>query len=271
MIDIHRIAISNIAWSADQDKTIYQLLKLKGISLIEIAPTRFWARPDQIQNEEVLDKLSELKQFGLSPIAMQSLLYGRDDLSIFDGPESKAITMAYLKRMVDIARLMGITSLIFGSPKNKLRGNLSHEEAMKLAVNFFEELCDYCKNIYFCIEPTSSIYGADFILNYDSAIDLISRVQSPQLKLNLDLGAVKLETQELSAVVERVLPFTQHIHISEPRLLPIEFNPGLHEQFARLIQNSNYRGPMSIEMKGGLSNDEIEKIIDFIIDTYVKK
>jgi len=36
------LAISNIAWSADQDKDVYELMKKYGFSGLEIAPTRIF-------------------------------------------------------------------------------------------------------------------------------------------------------------------------------------------------------------------------------------
>jgi len=39
------LSVSNIAWSAEEDESVYSLLRELGVSRLEIAPTRLWSSP----------------------------------------------------------------------------------------------------------------------------------------------------------------------------------------------------------------------------------
>ena len=92
-----RLSISNIAWSADEDRQIYGLMRQNDYSGLEIAPTRFFpdAPYDRLTDMSLL--AGELREkYGLSVCSMQSILYGKDQ-NLFD-EEGSAELIAYLNR-----------------------------------------------------------------------------------------------------------------------------------------------------------------------------
>ena len=103
-----RLSISNIAWSADEDRQIYGLMRQNGYSGLEIAPTRFFpdAPYDRLTDMSLL--AGELREkYGLSVCSMQSILYGKDQ-NLFDEEETYELICTY--NIQDISKPNNILS-----------------------------------------------------------------------------------------------------------------------------------------------------------------
>ena len=69
-----KLAISNIAWNAEQDKDMYAKLQQYGFDGLEIAPTRIFPDKPYEHNEEAADFAEQLKKnYGLSIPSMHSV------------------------------------------------------------------------------------------------------------------------------------------------------------------------------------------------------
>src|SRR5574344_150229 len=167
-----KLSISNIAWEVNEDKEIFELIQKYGFKGIELAPPKLFKDLSNVSNSEINDYLEYIKPYNFKFPAMQSLLFGKPELKIFD--DSRNVTLKYLKKIIDLAQKLDVKVLVFGSPKNRFIGDIQKEEARKIAIDFFKELGDYAysKDRYCCIEPNAKEYGCDFITNTDEAIEL---------------------------------------------------------------------------------------------------
>lgn len=259
-------AISNIAWENSEEKEVFQLLKKYDFSYLELAPTKIFQNLLNVDNKSIEKYLKYIKQNSLNLVAMQALLFGQNELKIFD--ESRSETLKYLKNVIDLAQNLGSKILVFGSPKNRLIGDLSKKEAYKIAVDFFSELGDYAKQkeLYFCIEPNTKAYGCDFITNTKEAIELIKDVSCEGFKLHIDSAVMTMNEENIEKNLEEAFPFMEHFHISEAYLEPVK-NFKLHEKFYKVLKALNYQKAVSIEMKQtSLSN--IEQSLKIIQEIY---
>jgi D-psicose/D-tagatose/L-ribulose 3-epimerase len=124
-----RLAVSNIAWDVADDAAIAAMLVDERVGGIEIAPTKWRERPLEASATEVAEYRLLWEDRGLPIVAMQSLLFGQPELQLFGDNAQRSAMLEYLKRMVDLGAALGARSLVFGSPKNRLRGALGDEEA----------------------------------------------------------------------------------------------------------------------------------------------
>ena len=90
----------------------------------------------------------------------------------------------------------------------------------------------------------------------EEAIQIIRKINHPALKLNLDIGTVLANGESLDWI-RRDSDLINHVHISEPNLLPIKKRAG-HNALIRQLQKSSYRKYVSIEMKANA------KIVDVV-------
>ncbi len=96
------------------------------------------------------------------------------------------------------------------------------------------------------MEANPPIYNTNFINDTISAIKLIEQVGSDGFKLNLDLGTVIQNGENLSELIGKV-SVINHVHISEPGLKPVEERK-LHSELRDILAKENYQGFVSIEM-----------------------
>ena len=71
--------------------------------------------------------------------------------------------------------------------------------------------------------------------------------------------------------LEEALPFMKHFHISEPFLEKIGDGKTDHNTLGRILNRIDYNGWISIEMKSGLGNndiDTIDKCLGFVKQNY---
>ncbi|HBB37191.1 MAG: hypothetical protein UX02_C0002G0398 [Candidatus Moranbacteria bacterium GW2011_GWC1_45_18] len=270
----YKIAISNIAWRKDEDGEVYSLMKKNGVFGLEIAPSRTWENPYEQDDKTINIFLELLGEKGITVVGFQSLLFGHPEFAIFQDEKTRNDTMEYLKKNIILAGKFDAKALVFGSPKNRIIGDMEKEEAHNIALTFFGELGRFAfeNNTCFCIEPNPKIYGGDFILTTGEAIELVKNVNHPGFKLNIDLGTITANGEDIETALRTAIPHAGHFHISEPFLKKIDNNKDKHKKIKELLHKYGYSSALSVEMKGGepeISNiKNIQETLNFIGNIY---
>lgn len=267
-----KLSISNIAWEIHEDKEVFELIQKYGFEGIELAPPKIFKDSSNVSDKDVRDYLQYIKPYGFKFPAMQSLLFGKPELKIFD--DSRKETLEYLKKIIDLAQKLDVKVLVFGSPKNRFIGDMNKDEAKKIAIEFFKELGDYAylKERYFCIEPNAKEYGCDFITNTDEAIELVKDVNSKGFRLHIDSAVISMNSENIEKSLIKALPYMEHFHISEPFLEYIPNDKTNHQEFFEVLKKLNYDKWVSIEMKNGILESNVEAVnrsLEFIGKIYV--
>jgi len=262
-----KLSISNIAWDSSKDITMYKLMQKYKFEGLEIAPTRFFAHKPYEYLYEAKKLAKDLKTgYNLTVCSMQSILYGRLE-SIFESLENQRIITKYLFGAIDFAQAMSCENLVFGSPKNRC---LTKEEDYEVAVGFFKLLGDYAfrNGTVMSIEANPSMYGTNFINYTKEAVKLVKDVDSKGFKLNLDFGTIIANGENIEEIVGH-MEYINHVHISEPGLLPISTR-GEHKRLASILKEKAYKGFISIEMKKGQDDslNDIERAMNYIAQVF---
>lgn len=259
-----KLAVSNIAWSLEEDAAAFCLLRRLGIDGLEIAPPRIWPEPVKVSAETATAYKEELAGLGLKTVAFQSLLFGKGDLTLF-GSESAAPCRDYLVELGRLASWLGARVLVFGSPRNRaMPDSMSPAGAWSRAVDFFGELgARYAElGVVLGLEPNPAAYGGNFIHTVAEAAALVRTVGSPGFRLHLDAGEMQMNGEAVEEVVAQHLDITAHVHASEPMLAPLADVWKGHARLASALKRHGYDGWVSLEMKrpeGGLP--EVERAI----------
>ena len=246
-----KLAVSNIAWPADQDAAVARLLKSLGVGGIEVAPTKLFPKPLEATPADITAVRHFWELHGIEIVAAQSLLFGRPDLTLFDSEEARRETHAYLAHLIQVCAKLGAQSLVFGSPKNRRLGTTPRDEAFRTAVEFFDDLADIAQAEGTCIvfEANPPQYGADFVTTAGEAIDLVSEVNHPGFRLHLDTACMTLARDPLPATFA-AFPLLRHFHVSAPNLEAPSRADGVdHAAFAEQLRTCGYEGWVSLEMR----------------------
>ncbi len=246
-----RLAVSNIAWPAPLDGAALDVLAAHGCHGIEIAPTRVW--PDwNIPAGAPAALRAELDARGFACSSLQAILFGQPDLHVFGDMKNRAALLEHIRRVAALAAELGAGPLVFGAPKNRDRGALSHEEAMRLAVDVFGALGEVCAQagVCLCLEPNPVAYGCNFVTHSYEGADLVRRVGAPGFRLHLDAAGLFLSGEDPAQALPACRDVLAHVHISEPQLGGFEAPQRAHHAaLAQALTEIGWNRWIAIEMR----------------------
>jgi D-psicose/D-tagatose/L-ribulose 3-epimerase len=263
-----KLAASNIAWDPDEDDVVASILRERGFTGVEIAPSKRWESPTDATNSEIASYRNEWAERGLKIIAMQALLYGRPDLQLFGSEIVRRELRGYLTLLIEMAHGLGADALVFGAPRNRKRGGMPLEEATNIAVDFFRDVgaIASARSCVICIEPNPTSYDCDFITTTEEAVAFCERIASRSVKVNGDVGSMVTNREDPAVTVLSVLPWLGHFHASEPAL--VEITDGIHQRkAAATLRQHDYAGWVSVEMRGG-GIEGIKRAADRVLEVY---
>lgn len=255
------LSISNIGWARENDTDVFRLMQNFGFGGLEIAPTRIIPEAPYDRTEEAEQwKKAVAERYGFTIPSMQSIWYGRKE-KLFGSREERQALLNYTKKAVDFAAVIGCGNLVFGCPVNR---NRPQGADSGIAVDFFRELGEYAaaRGTVIGMEANPPIYHTNYVNNTSSALELIRRVDSKGFLLNLDVGTMIYNREDVSVITGSV-QLINHVHISEPGLKPIEERE-LHCELKKILSEEGYRGFISIEMGKAEELTVIEKSLDYI-------
>jgi sugar phosphate isomerase/epimerase len=245
-----RLAASNIGWAPEDDERALALLVDHEFSGLEVAPARVFADPAHATASDAARVRRDVERRGLRIVAMQALLFGRSGLSLFEDDRARQALEEWLRHVIDLGAALGAEALVFGSPKNRLRGSISVEAANAIARDVFRRVGDHAalRGTCVCIEPNPVCYGADWINTVAEAAALVREVASPGFGLHVDAGSITLNREPVEETVALAAPLARHFHSSEPFLVPVGSGGSDHERLAAALRYAKYRGWVSVEM-----------------------
>ena len=137
-----RLAVSNLAFAGSGlDETLGALNSLR-VDGIEVALSILWPGWAGATDEALREVRDRIHRAGLGCPSLQSLLYGRPELQLFGREESRSQLRDHLLDVGRMAAGLGASTMVFGSPKNRLRGELDDADAQALAAGFLRDVGD---------------------------------------------------------------------------------------------------------------------------------
>jgi len=253
------LCVSNIAWKKEENDRALSILRNNSIFAIDIAPSLIFDSIENITETQIKKKFEEYKNIGFKIIAMQSLLYKIPAFSIFNGDKEREKIIKYLEKMIIIAKGLQIKILVFASPKNRFIKDETKNN-LNIAVDFFRKICSIAERfkINICLEANPKEYECNFITNTFEAIDFIKKVNKKNFLLNLDTSTIILNNEDFEEVFSYSREYINHVHISSPYLKGIKDMD--HNRISGLLKKEGYKGYISLEMKPGLTEDNLKNL-----------
>jgi sugar phosphate isomerase/epimerase len=260
-----KLSVSNIAWGAEDDERMYKRLSEMGYEGLEVAPTRLFSEAPYVNPERAGEFAAKLKrEHGLVVCSMQSIWYGREE-RIFEGLEHRLALLEHSRLAAGFARDIGCCNLVFGNPRNRIIGGPSD---MGVAIEFFSSLGEIGESfgVVFAIEPNPTIYGTNFLNTTQQAAEFIREIGSDNIRLNVDFGTIIENCEGIDAVGANI-DIVNHVHISEPNLVPIRRSDA-HTRLAGLLRSEHYEGFVSIEMRRQEQPDQLLDAMEYVKATF---
>lgn len=268
-----KLAISNLAWPLAEEQAVATLLNAMGITGVEIAPTKIWPKPLLATADEIARYRRFWAAQGIQIVAIQSLLFGCPDLTIFDSAAMRQETLAYLQQIMRLSAQLGARALVFGSPKNRLVKDLPADTIATIALDFFHTAGEMAAayGVIFCLEPNPTHYGCDFITTSAEGLALVRQVNSPGFGLHLDAAGMTMSEEPLAQAMAQCAGAIEHFHASEPQLGALGQGGVDHSTLAALLRQIRYPHWVSVEMRHDSSVDtqqELPRVLTYLQATY---
>jgi sugar phosphate isomerase/epimerase len=209
-----KIGVSNLSWSAEDEKKNVEIARLAGYDYIE----------------SVYSKVSND-----SPVlAIQSIFYGSGIERVTDER-----CLPYIAEVIKTCESRGIESITFGSPSMRV-GDV--EDMTNFLIDV-DQLLDG-SGVKFCIEPNAREYGAEYYNTLEEVVEEIHLYKN--ITSMIDVGNSMLEGQDFFKEYEQYSKYVSHVHFSAPGLGEIEdFGP--YKEFYQMLDKLGYSGNISYE------------------------
>lgn len=246
-----KLAVSNIAWDPDEDGAVVDLLCRRGVRGIEVAPTKLWPSWHGASPAAARAVRAAFDRQGLAIPAVQAILFGRPELQVFGGRTIQSRLLDHIEDVAALAEDLGARVLVFGSPRNRDPGELSSEQALQEAVDFFRRAGERChpRGVCLCIESNPRAYACRFMVHWHEVLDLVDRVDQEGIGIHLDTACIALEGDDVVQAIRTCAGRIAHFHVSEPELRDFATPETDHATIGRALRASGYDGWLSIEMR----------------------
>ena len=245
-----RLAFSNIAWDVLEDESVAQLLAMRAIDAIDVAPSKYFSDPNSVSDSDILMVKSWWAKRGVEITGMQALLFGTQGLNVFGPAPVQTEMLRHLDAICRIGGGLGATRLVFGSPKNRDRTGLSDREVLDVSIPFFQRLGNIAQayGVIVCLEPNPPCYGANFMTNSAETAEVVMLTAHASIKMQLDIGALDINGEDADVVLKTYADLIGHIHASERDLVPLGDSGVDHKTMREAIERYLPTHVISIEM-----------------------
>tara|TARA_B100000945_G_scaffold236611_1_gene192652 strand:- start:207 stop:1019 length:813 start_codon:yes stop_codon:yes gene_type:complete len=259
-----KLSVSNIAWDIIDEKYIFKELSKYNVLGIEVAPTKIWPEWSGANLKNAKKYKEKLYDYGLSIPALQSILYEKNNLNIFN-ISCYTQFFDHFKLLCEVASGLGAKVLVFGSPKNRYLKDIKINNAYSIAKDFFIKAAEICKsyNIIIGIEPNPQEYNCNFITDPIEAIKFVKYVDHPYFMLHLDSAAILMSEVSFRSTFKRLNNIC-HYHISAPYLKPVIEKNMCQKSGLIELKKYCYDHWVSIEMAKPNDNKLVLKSVRYI-------
>lgn len=255
-----RFALCNEVFSDRPLQEGFELAREIGYEGIEIAP--FTLSEDLAADAELADVRTlsfsargaikrAISDAGLQPVGLHWLLAKTDGFYL-TSPDAatRRRTGEYLVALTELCADLGGEVLVLGSPQQRnLLPGVDYESAEGYAADVIASAAPRMEElgVRLAIEPLGPAEG-DFLTTADLAMNLIARIDSPAVKLHLDVKAMASESTPIPELIQKHAAATAHFHANDPNLL----GPGMGDvqvpPILAALRDSRYDGWVSVEV-----------------------
>jgi sugar phosphate isomerase/epimerase len=245
-----RLALSNLAWPADQEDAVLSVVSDLGVKGVEVAPTRLgeWI---ELSVAGMTTYRARLASYGLSVSSLQAVLYGRPDLQLLQDTALFATLLDHMRYVADLGAALGAQVMVLGAPRNRLLGGLLPDEAWQRGRERLRKLGEVVAStgMVIGIEPIPPSYGGEFLTTWSEVARIVREVDHRSIRLHLDTGCVKLGGDAIADAIIDASDILAHFHVAEENLGGFS-NPAMdHRCASKALHQVDYRGWVCIEMR----------------------
>ncbi len=222
-----------------------------GYQGLEVAPMTLFDSEGKIDASRVEELKTAVAHAGLQFIGLHWLLAQTHDVHWTDpDPSVRRRTAEYLSQLAELCRSLGGDVMVLGSPKQRdLAAGMSPADGLDAARRCLELTLPALEanRVIVAVEPLGP-EETNFLNTAAEAVSLIRLIDSPNIKLLLDVKAMSTESSAIPQIITDFRSELVHFHANDPNrrgpgMGSIDFVPIL-----RALQMIDYAGWISVEV-----------------------
>lgn len=222
-----------------------------GYTGVEVAPFTINTNAFDISPGQRQQVLGIAEANGLEVVGLHWLLAKTEGYHLtHTDPNVRRQTGEYLCELTRLCRDLGGKIMVFGSPPQRnLAEGVTNQQGFDRAVEVFQSVAPTLEQcgVTFALEPLGPEEG-NFMLTADSAIAIAVAVNSPNVKLHLDVKAMSTEAKPIPDIIRDSRDWLVHFHANDPN----RRGPGMGEvdfvPIFEALDEINYDGWVSVEV-----------------------
>jgi sugar phosphate isomerase/epimerase len=246
-----RYAICNETFEGWPHERVCQYVAEQGYLGLELAPFTLAPRITDVSKEQRAILRRHAEENGIQILGLHWLLAKTEGLHL-TSPDStiRSNTAAYLVDLARCCRDLGGELMVFGSPaQRRIPPGSSPSEARDYAVDTLKRCLPWIadQGVKLCLEPLAPS-ETDFLNTCAEAVELMDRLQHPNLALHLDVKAMSSETVPILELIRKFASRTAHFHANDPNRRGPGFGNTDFKPIFSALRDSNYQGWVSVEV-----------------------
>lgn len=221
-----------------------------GYAGLEVAPFTL-GNPAKLSSAKAETYGSIVRDHGLEMVGFHWLLAKTEGYHLTDpDPAISARTFDYARHLAEICATMGGKIMVWGSPEQRsLARGWFRPDAEARFIDFFQRLSHHlvAADVTIAFEFLGPL-ETNFINTAAETISLLEKIDSPNVRLHLDVKAMAADCKPIPEIVRDSLAWTAHFHANDPNLHgpgmgAVDFPPIVAE-----LVKGGYDGWVSVEV-----------------------
>jgi sugar phosphate isomerase/epimerase len=222
-----------------------------GYTGVEIAPFTINSDATQITQAQRQEVKSMAADNGLEVIGLHWLLAKTEGYHLtHDSQAIRDNTANYLCELARLCQDLGGNVMVFGSPPQRnLAEGVSYEQGFERATDVFKKVAPVLEDcgVTLALEPLGPKEG-NFMLTAKAGIELAQAIDSPNVKLHLDVKAMSSESLSIPEIIHNSKDWLVHFHANDPN----RRGPGMGDvdfvPIFEALDHVKYEGWISVEV-----------------------
>lgn len=246
-----RFAICNETFGDWTVEKGFELAVDCGYRGIEVAPFTLGPRAELISPIARSRYRALAASFGLEIVGLHWLLAKTSGFHLTTEDQNiRRQTATYLGLLAQLCADIGGKLMVLGSPlQRNFPPEMTHEQASENAISVMELVLPTLEKlgVQIAIEPLGPAEG-NFLNQASQAVRIIKRLDSPLVKLHLDVKAMSSESIPIDSIIRENAQWLIHFHANDPNKL----GPGMGDvdqvPIFKALKDIHYDGWVSVEV-----------------------
>jgi sugar phosphate isomerase/epimerase len=246
-----RYAICNETFEDWDHAKVCREVAALGYQGLEMAPFTLAPRITEVTAGQRKKLRAEAEAAGVQIIGLHWLLAKTEGLMLTSPDLTvRQRTADYLVELARCCRDLGGDLMVFGSPaQRRVPAGATKAQAADYAVDTFQRALKGIVDagVRLCLEPLSPP-DADFMNTAAEAVEIMKRINHPNVVLHLDVKAMSTEDTPTPELIRRHAKVMGHFHANDPNLRGPGFGNTDFVPIFRALKESGYRDWVSVEV-----------------------